>query len=55
MGMRHLNEMEAERDDQCYFHYIFDMEGLKFDPSYLNIATGSFGGPLTYCYIDIPA
>ncbi|GMS78284.1 hypothetical protein PENTCL1PPCAC_459, partial [Pristionchus entomophagus] len=42
MGMRHLNEMEAERGDQCYFHYIFDMEGLKMDPSYLKIATGPF-------------
>ncbi|GMT08717.1 hypothetical protein PFISCL1PPCAC_14, partial [Pristionchus fissidentatus] len=42
MGMRHLNAMEEERGEQCYFHYIFDMEGLKMDPSYLKIATGPF-------------
>lgn len=50
MGMRHLNEMEEKRGDQCYFHYIFDMEGLKMDPSYLKIATGTraFG----YCSLS---
>lgn len=33
-------QMEAETGVQCYMHYIFDLEGLHFDPTLLGVVNG---------------
>ncbi|PIO57546.1 CRAL/TRIO domain protein, partial [Teladorsagia circumcincta] len=37
-----LNEMEANTGVQCSVYYVFDLDGLKFDPSLLGIISGPF-------------
>ncbi|KAF1749938.1 hypothetical protein GCK72_016483 [Caenorhabditis remanei] len=39
---RRLMKMEAETGVQCYMHYIFDLEGLHFDPTLLGVVNGPF-------------
>ncbi|KAK6021400.1 hypothetical protein OSTOST_12927 [Ostertagia ostertagi] len=40
-----LNEMEANTGVQCSVYYVFDLDGLKFDPSLLGIISGMSIGP----------
>ncbi|CAJ0582843.1 unnamed protein product, partial [Mesorhabditis spiculigera] len=37
-----LNEMEARLGRQCHAYYIFDLDGLSFDPTMLGTVTGPF-------------
>ncbi|KAK5965705.1 CRAL-TRIO domain-containing protein, partial [Trichostrongylus colubriformis] len=37
---KHLMEMEANTGVQCSVYYIYDLEGLSFDPSLLSILGG---------------
>ncbi|VDO52342.1 unnamed protein product [Haemonchus placei] len=37
-----LNEMEARTGVQCSIYYVFDLEGLSFDPTLLGILSGPF-------------
>ncbi|CAI5440758.1 unnamed protein product [Caenorhabditis angaria] len=37
-----MNEMEKRNGTQCSVVYILDLEGLKFDPALINIATGPY-------------
>ncbi|CAB3397696.1 unnamed protein product [Caenorhabditis bovis] len=39
---RILMKMEEETGKQCYMHYIFDLDGLHFDPSLLGVVNGPF-------------
>ncbi|CAI5451522.1 unnamed protein product [Caenorhabditis angaria] len=39
---RRLMKMEEETGVQCYMHYIFDLEGLTFDPTLLGVVNGPF-------------
>ncbi|CAO4379636.1 unnamed protein product [Caenorhabditis nigoni] len=39
---RRLMKMEAETGVQCFMHYIFDLEGLHFDPTLLGVVNGPF-------------
>ncbi|CAI2345890.1 unnamed protein product [Caenorhabditis sp. 36 PRJEB53466] len=37
-----MNEMERKHGTQCSVIYILDLEGLKFDPTLLNVVTGPY-------------
>ncbi|CAD6195910.1 unnamed protein product [Caenorhabditis auriculariae] len=39
---RHLMQMEEELGVQCYMDYIFDLDGLSFDPTLLGVVNGPF-------------
>ncbi|KJH51517.1 CRAL/TRIO domain protein [Dictyocaulus viviparus] len=37
-----MMEMEAKTGVQCYVYYIFDLDGLSFDPTLLGVINGPF-------------